>query len=275
MVSVLVLDGSLIDGAAPTPDVPWWSFTKTVLAAVALSLVRDGLVTLDDTLPRATFTLRQLLRHEAGLADYGDLAEYHLSVSRNEPPWPEEDMLRRLEAEKLRYEPGNGWSYSNVGYLYVARLIERLTDSTLAEALADRAFVPLGLKSPRLAETSSALRGDAIGLSPGYDPGWVFHGLLIGSLSDAALFLDRLMSQRLLPRSLLNEMRAQRTLGERMLGRPWTVPGYGLGLMAGTMQGDLEVYGHTGMGPRSVVAIYHCRRAGVSSTCGVLLEGFD
>lgn len=28
--------------------VPWWSFTKTVLAAAALALVRDGLVTLDE-----------------------------------------------------------------------------------------------------------------------------------------------------------------------------------------------------------------------------------
>ena len=71
----------LSNGQPQTPDrlelmAPWWSFTKTVLAATALSLVRDGLIGLDDPIPDQPFTLRQLLRHEAGLADYGELAEY-------------------------------------------------------------------------------------------------------------------------------------------------------------------------------------------------------
>ncbi|MEE1886735.1 serine hydrolase [Pseudomonas sp. 137P] len=55
------------------PCVPWWSFTKTVLAATALTLVRDRRLALDASLPETTYTLRQLLRHEAGLAEYGEL----------------------------------------------------------------------------------------------------------------------------------------------------------------------------------------------------------
>src|SRR5690606_25075814 len=104
------------------------------LAAAALSLVQDGLVALDDPVAEGPFTLRQLLRHEAGLADYGELADYHAAVARQEEPWPAEEMLRRLDASRLRYTPGAGWRYSNVGYLYVARLIERLTDLPLDEA---------------------------------------------------------------------------------------------------------------------------------------------
>jgi CubicO group peptidase (beta-lactamase class C family) len=87
------------NGRSLTPDrldtiIPWWSFTKTALAATALSLVRDGLVKLDDPVPGELFTMRQLLRHEAGLADYGELAEYHTAVASHEPAWPAaEDRL--------------------------------------------------------------------------------------------------------------------------------------------------------------------------------------
>ena len=45
--------------------VPWWSFTKTVIAAAVLTL--DGWqVSLDDPVDGQPFTLRQLLRHPAG-----------------------------------------------------------------------------------------------------------------------------------------------------------------------------------------------------------------
>ncbi|MGQ3004238.1 MAG: serine hydrolase, partial [Hydrogenophaga sp.] len=117
---------SLICNGSPLPHeephnaaVPWWSFTKTVLSAASLTLVRDGLVGLDEAVPEGPFTLRHLLRHEAGLADYGELPDYHAAVARHEAPWPAGEMLQRLDASRLRYEPGTGWRYSNVGYLYV------------------------------------------------------------------------------------------------------------------------------------------------------------
>lgn len=74
MMSCTVNNGQPL--ASPEPvSVPWWSFGKTVLAATALTLVRDGLVALDEPVAQGPFTLRQL-RHEAGLADYGELAQY-------------------------------------------------------------------------------------------------------------------------------------------------------------------------------------------------------
>ncbi|RAH04229.1 hypothetical protein DJ480_00325 [Pseudomonas sp. Leaf98] len=109
----------LSNGQPQTPDrleliAPWWSFTKTVLAATALSLVRDGLIGLDDPIPDHPFTLRQLLRHEAGLADYGELAEYHTAVTNGEPAWTADEMMRRLDGTRLRYTCGTGWRYVSV-----------------------------------------------------------------------------------------------------------------------------------------------------------------
>lgn len=269
----LVSNGSPITAEQPQ-IVPWWSFTKTVLSAAALSLVRDGLIELEDTVFEGPFTLRQLLRHEAGLADYGELADYHAAVTRNDTPWSADEMMQRLDGTRLRYMPGSSWRYSNVGYMYVARLVEHLTDLTLEEALIQRVFAPLGLSSVRVAKTQTDLSGVCLGGTPTYDPGWVYHGLLVGLVAEAALFLDRLLDGHLFSPVLLQEMQAARTLGGPIPGRPWLSPGYGLGLMRGDVEGSV-FYGHTGTGPGSVIAVYRCAYRRDTASCAVFLEGSD
>lgn len=105
-----MLSSLVSNGQQPTSDqselvVPWWSFTKTILAVTALSLVRDGRVGLDTPIPDQPFTLRQLLRHEAGLADYGELADYHAAVANHEAAWSADEMMQRLDGARLRYTP--------------------------------------------------------------------------------------------------------------------------------------------------------------------------
>ena len=275
MMSFLVLNGHPHSPAAPQIDVPWWSFTKTVLAATALTLVRDGRVGLDDPVPEGPFTLRQLLRHEAGLADYHELAAYRSAVAQHDAAWPADDMLRRLDAQALHDAPGSAWHYSNVGYLYVTRLIERTTGLTLAQALHQRAFAPLGMASVRLARQRADLQGVAMGSASDYDPAWVYHGLLVGPLEQAATWLDRLLTGHLLPQTLVHAMQTVHHLGGPIPGRPWTAPAYGLGLMHGPVDGGLILSGHTGSGPGTVVAVYHARHGAASATCAVFAEGED
>ena len=275
MLFALVSNGALLTPKQPDTTVPWWSFTKTVLAAAALSLVRDRLIDLDDTVPEGPFTLRQLLRHEAGLADYSELTDYHAAVARNETPWPADEMLQRLDASRLRYTPGDGWRYSNVGYLFVVRLIERITGLPLDDALTQRVFSPLDLSLVRLAKTRADLAAVNMGSASAYDPGWVYHGLLVGPLSEAALCLNRLLASDWLPQSLLQEMQTVRTLGGPIPGRPWTSPGYGLGLMRGGVEGQQLLSGHTGAGPGSVVAVYHCAKGNNAKSCAVFCEDGD
>nr|WP_314644031.1 serine hydrolase domain-containing protein [uncultured Pseudomonas sp.] len=272
MPFALVSNGSLLTPEQPDVTVPWWSFTKTVLAAAALSLVRDGLIGLDEGVPEGPFTLRQLLRHEAGFADYSELADYHTAVARNETPWSAAEMLQRLDATRLRYAPGDGWRYSNVGYLFIARLIARVTGLRLEEALTQRVFAPLGLSRIRLATTRADLAYVNMGAASTYDPGWVYHGLLVGPLVEAALCLDRLLDGHLLPQSLLREMQTVRTLGGPIAGRPWVAPGYGLGLMQGTVESGLTLSGHTGVGPGSIIAVYRCIDGNRTASCAIFDE---
>lgn len=190
MFHALVQNGNVISENGETTTVPWWSFTKTVIAAAALVLVRDKSLSLDKAVENHPFTLRQLLRHEAGLPDYGELADYHLAVDQGNVPWSDEEMLKRTQAKRLRYAPGSGWSYSNIGYLYVRRLIERAANEEFEVALKRLVLRPLGLGHVRLVRLQDDLIDVEMGEASTYDPRWVYHGLLVGPLHEAALLLE-------------------------------------------------------------------------------------
>ncbi|WP_407316014.1 serine hydrolase domain-containing protein [Pseudomonas sp. nanlin1] len=269
MLCATRLNGKPLSSEHSGVVVPWWSFTKTVLAAAALTLVRDGLIELDACIEQRPFTLRQLLKHQAGLADYSELAAYHAAVAEKQAPWPAADMLQRLDADTLRYPPGAGWRYSNVGYLLIAQLIERVTGLEIEQALAERIFLPLGLAHVRLARTPLDLANVYPSAMASYDPGWVYHGLLVGPLAEAAALLDLLLAGPLLPASLLDAMQEAIVLGGPLPGRPWAAPGYGLGLMIGASHAGPKLTGHTGVGPGGVIAVYQCTLGHNTATCAV------
>ena len=247
-----------------TQCMPWWSFTKTVLAIAALRLWENGRVTLDDRLPGEPFSLRQLLRHEAGLADYGAIAQYHADVADGQTPWPVARLLEAADAGRLRYAPGAGWAYSNIGYLKVAQFIGHRTGLELSEALADLVFRPACLHSARLAVEPGDLAGVAMGGVDFYHPGWVYHGLVVGTAADAARLLWLLTTYRLLRHDTFAEMKTRRPLPEHR-SATYPDPAYGLGLMLNAGDPDNHPLGHSGEGPGSRIAVYarHHRVAAV------------
>jgi CubicO group peptidase (beta-lactamase class C family) len=94
------------------------------LAAAALQLVARGDCRLDKRIDGRPYKLRQLLQHRAGVPNYGNLASYHESVRRGDEPWTVNELLDRVMADRLDFDPGSGWEYSNVGYLFVRQFIE-------------------------------------------------------------------------------------------------------------------------------------------------------
>jgi hypothetical protein len=115
----------------------------------------------------------------------------------------------------------------------VRRLIENATEQNLETALDHLVLHPLGIDGARLATRRGDLAGVLMGETADYDPRWVYHGLLVGPLRQAALLLDRLMSGNLLPPDLKTAMLECHPVGGPIAGRPWTTPGYALGLMSG------------------------------------------
>ena len=257
MIYATVQNGEIADSRNAETVVPWFSFGKTVIAAAALTFVRDGILELDTPVDHQFYTLRHLLQHRAGLCDYGALPEYRAAVARGDKPWPASDMLARADAQRLRYPPGRGWAYSNIGYFFARQLIERVSGKPFDVALRERVFRPLDIEGVKFAANKADLAGVDMGEAVDYDPGWVYHGLLVGPLSQAALLLDRLLDGGLLDRSLLFEMSWGYPLDAATPDRPWRAPGYGLGLMAEIPDGPV---GHTGGGAGSVIAVYGSRK---------------
>jgi D-alanyl-D-alanine carboxypeptidase len=266
--------GEVVD-CAPQPSVPWWSFTKTALATAALQLVAQERLALDEPFDGRPFTLRQLLQHRAGVPDYGAIPAYHAAVQNGEKPWDVGQLLDRVGAGRLDFEPGYGWRYSNVGYFFVRRKIEDITGQDIGGALRTLVFDALGLASVHIAATAGDLADTAWGNPGGYDPGWVYHGLLVGTANDAARFLHKLMLGDVLPGRLLAEMMTFVPLGGPLQNRPWETTGYGLGLMIGRMAAAGSAFGHSGAGPGSVSAVYHFNDFTMPRTVAAFVQADD
>jgi D-alanyl-D-alanine carboxypeptidase len=256
MATAIVVGGKLAAGGLADPPVPWWSFTKTVLAAAALVLAERGRLSLDGPLAGRPYSLRQLLQHRAGVPEYGALEAYHAAVACGDAPWPVAELLARIKSQVSVFEPGQGWLYSNVGYLFVRQIIEDAADEGIGQAVTRLVLAPLGISHAGFAETPDDLVSIRSGIAAGYHPGWVYHGLLIGPPAAAALLLDRLMTGDLLSSVSLQAMQDGFRLGGPIPGRPWQAPSYGLGLMI-EAAGACRFVGHTGGGPSSTVAVYH------------------
>lgn len=127
--------------------VPVGSITKSFTATLAMVLVADGDLDIDEPvgthLPELdelgdVLTLRQLLSHTAGFAGGPDSTD--LSSG----------SLRRYAADHCRRRnlvlpPGIGFSYSNMGYILTGRLIEEITGMSWAEAMESILLRPLGI----------------------------------------------------------------------------------------------------------------------------------
>jgi CubicO group peptidase (beta-lactamase class C family) len=281
VMSAAVVDGALAAGAIDDPSVPWWSFTKTVLAAAALVLVDAGRLALDHPLSGRAYTLRQLLQHRAGVPDYGGWKQYHDAVAAGGPPWSVEELLDRARVLRA-FPPETTWIYSNIGYLFVRQLIERTMQEPIGEAVARLVLAPLGIDNVSVAVTPDDLGGTRWGNPTGYHPGWVYHGLLLGPPAAAALFLDRLMRGDLLSRTSIKAMRSSFPIPIEPAPvpvapppeRPWLAPAYGLGLMMETAAGRDPFMGHSGEGTTNA-AVYHFPARRPAVTVGIFAPTRD
>lgn len=248
---------------------PIYSITKSVVATQVLQLVAAGELRLDETVGRweptlpaaAQISVEQLLRHTSGLSDYGGDADYRADVERGADPWPDERYLDLARRRGLLFAPGQGWSYSNIGYLVLRRLVATVRAEQWPAAVTATVLEPLGLRQTRPLTTHEHLAalvpsGD---VAERYHPAWVAHGVLASTATELAQLLAGCLVEadhRLLPPGATRH-EPLHELGQP--GRPLHPrPSYGRGVMGGALDG-LHVVGHTGGGPGWTAAAYVVR----------------
>ena len=273
-------------GRPLTPTTPFAlaSISKTFLAAEVLSLVRVGMVGLDEPvaplLPGvlvggipidARITIRQLLDHTSGLRDFLiDPKLERAAVADPTVAWSPEMAL--AYAGRPIAEPGVGYHYANTNYVLLGLMAEGLTGRTLAAEYRDRFFEPLGLTSATyqgveppssLLPTAYRYKSAALNATPtdvtdGTDirPFTAITtaaggaGSVAASAADAARWARALYAGTVLPAADIAAMVADASATAALRpGYP-----YGLGVQVLIIDGRIS-YGHSGrlVGARSVM----------------------
>lgn len=83
-------------------------------------------------------TIRQLLNHTSGLPEW--VPVYYHSNNRN-------DSYKYICALPLKYKPGEARHYSDIGFMLLGYIIEKLTQMSLDKFMKESLYKPLGLKS--------------------------------------------------------------------------------------------------------------------------------
>lgn len=231
--------------ARPTDRFRAGSITKSFVATVVLQLAAEGRLGLDDPLSRwlpgqlpngDAITLRQLLSHTSGLAEYtGDPRVNEPFAGDPGYRWQPSALAGIAATIPPAAAPGAKWAYANTNYLLLGLVVERVTGRSLRRVLHDRILAPLRLKGtsfpagPRIGGRhvhGYIPQGGRLLDVTGYSPSSAWAaGALVSTTRDLATFYRALLGGRLLPAAQLKAMRTVAPVAR--LGRG----GYGLGLL--------------------------------------------
>jgi D-alanyl-D-alanine carboxypeptidase len=117
------------------------SLTKALVATVVMQLVAAGQLDLDQPVDGGA-TVRQLLNHTGGLADYMAAPEFSDPLHYTRRTYTPQQLI--AYAQDLD-KPGPGFHYSNTGYIVLGLLVERVTGHRLGDEINRRVLRPLGM----------------------------------------------------------------------------------------------------------------------------------
>ena len=113
------------------------SITKTFVAVVVLQLVDEHRLRLGDTVEHwlpglipdgGRITVRELLGHRSGLADYaGDAAFVRETLAQSRRRWRPRELVRVALAEGPVARPGERFAYASTNYVILGMVVESAT----------------------------------------------------------------------------------------------------------------------------------------------------
>lgn len=232
------------------------SLTKPFMAVMVMQLVQEGMVKLDSPVSRYPpqvsvadgVTVRQLLDHSSGIADYTDASFAAQASTEPAKVWTPQLILDHISAAPRVFVAGSKYEYSNTNYVIVGLLIEKVTGKPIAQNLTERITAPLGLVDTYLAPdpTRTPVAGFGSELPGGWTETMVYTsietaagtaGALVSTAPELVTFLLALADGRLVSQASLATM--------TQFSKP---DGYGLGLFPVQFPGG-QGFGHDGSTP--------------------------
>lgn len=203
------------------------SAAKSITATAVMMLAEAGSVKLDDEITRffpeapaawKKVTVRHLLSHTSGITDYGAEEETkNRGIVDFHAEYTEDELVQKLVALPLDFQPGEEWSYSNSGYVLLGVLISRVTGQFYGDFLQRRIFEPLGMRATRVISEADIIphrsRGYRLVEGTLKNQEWVSpslntmaDGALYTSVLDMAKWDAALHTEKLLRGTTLEEM---------------------------------------------------------------------
>lgn len=165
------------------------SVSKQFTAMAVMLLKQEGKLDYSDRLskyfkfraPEADeVTLLQLLNHRSGLPEYGDVFAAANLIDRHYPRSARadrgrfeptvNDVLKALtEQYEFTFAPGARYTYSNSGYVLLAKIVEKVSGRSFPAFMRERIFGPLGMESSFIYQKTSR---DPAEMARGHDRGW-------------------------------------------------------------------------------------------------------
>lgn len=247
------------------------STSKTLVATVVLQLEAESRLSLDDTVDHwlpgvvqgngndgTRITIRQLLQHTSGIRDnlpgYTTPEEYYQQRHNVYEPKQLVDLAMAHEPED--FLPGEGWAYSNTGYVLLDMIIQKATGQPAYQEIENRILRPLGLNQTRWMGTSPTLPRPHAQAYQLFGPGsrvnvtdqipvdyenlsWVT------TTRDENRFLRALLDGRLLPARQLAKMK-QTVPVSAEVQELWPDGRYGLGLVERPLNCGGTYWSHEG-----------------------------
>ena len=203
------------------------SVGKQFTATAVMMLVEEGKIGLDEKIGKyltnvpaswANIKVRHLLTHTSGLGDYPSDFDLRRDYTQDE-------LLAKVAVTPLAFQPGDKWSYSNLGYLTLGILIGKVTGTFYGDFLQERIFKPLGMTTARIISEADILTNRAAGyrLVKGELKNQEWVSPTMNSTADGSLYLTvydlakwdaALYAEKLLKRSSFDQMWTPVTLNE-------------------------------------------------------------
>ncbi|WP_417358302.1 serine hydrolase domain-containing protein [Flavobacterium sp.] len=196
------------------------SVSKQITAACIVLLEQQGKLSLEDKLSKYfpdfpeyanTVSIVHLLNHTSGIKD-------HLALSmlrgHNHKDYTNEMLEDMLKVQELDFEPGSTFSYSNSGYWFLVRIIEKVSGKSIIDFAQDNIFRPLKMKNTQYSYDPYSIKH----MSKGYvetDEGYevelqkkhlISGGGVVSSVQDMQKWLFEMYSQKVLGTEFWNRM---------------------------------------------------------------------